>query len=97
VKLITVFTATIRAEEVANISPLGFYFQKDKIMSSKSSSSSGLSCGGVVQVILIVLKLLGLLTWSWWWVMSPSLTVIAVGLVVFAVLVVVGVIENIKA
>jgi hypothetical protein len=62
-----------------------------------SSKSSGLSCGGTLQVILIVLKLLGLINWSWWWVMSLSLTAIAVGLVVFVVLVAVGVIENIKA
>jgi hypothetical protein len=88
---------TIRAAEVANINPLGFYFQKDKIMSSKSSSSSGLSCGGTLQVILIMLKLLGLINWSWWWVMSPSLIVIAIGLVVFDVMVMLIVADKIKA
>jgi hypothetical protein len=26
---------------------------------------------GVAAVVLIVLKLTGLITWSWWWVLSP--------------------------
>lgn len=51
-------------------------------MSSKSSSSnSGMGCGGVLQVIFIVLKLLNLIDWSWWWVMSPTL--ITIGIVLF--------------
>jgi len=55
-------------------------------MSSKSSSSSGgMGCGGVVQVVFIVLKLLGLINWSWWWVLSPTLIGLAI---VAAVLVV---------
>jgi ABC-type antimicrobial peptide transport system permease subunit len=47
-----------------------------------------MGCGGVVQVVFIVLKLLGLINWSWWWVMSPSLiglAIVAVVLVVFLV------------
>lgn len=26
-----------------------------------------------LQVVFIVLKLVGLITWSWWWVMSPMI------------------------
>ncbi|HEG5317614.1 TPA: hypothetical protein SEZ16_001666 [Campylobacter jejuni] len=26
---------------------------------------------GVLLIIFIVLKLLGLISWSWWWVLSP--------------------------
>ena len=26
---------------------------------------------GVLTVIFIVLKLVGVITWSWWWVFSP--------------------------
>jgi len=45
-----------------------------------------MGCGGVVQVVFIVLKLLGLINWSWWWVMSSSL----VGLAIVAVVLVVA-------
>ena len=36
-----------------------------------SSSSSGIGFVGLLTIIFIVLKLLGKITWSWWWVLSP--------------------------
>jgi hypothetical protein len=45
-------------------------------MSSKSS---------VVQVVFILLKLLGLINWSWWWVLSPSLIDLAIVAIVLVV------------
>lgn len=35
------------------------------------SSSSGIGFVGVLTIVFIVLKLVGVLTWSWWWVLSP--------------------------
>lgn len=40
---------------------------------SKESSSSGLSLSTVLTVIFIVLKLTGVIDWSWWWILSPTL------------------------
>jgi hypothetical protein len=55
-------------------------------MSSKSNSSGGgLGCGGVIQVIFIVLKLLNLIDWSWWWVMSPTLIDIAFAVILLII------------
>jgi hypothetical protein len=34
-------------------------------------SSSGISCGTVLFLIFLVLKLCNLIDWSWWWVTSP--------------------------
>lgn len=39
--------------------------------SSNSSSSSGIGFSGLLTIVFIVLKLLGKITWSWWWVLSP--------------------------
>lgn len=41
-------------------------------MSDTSSASSG-SIGfvGLLTIVFITLKLLGKITWSWWWVLSP--------------------------
>lgn len=36
-----------------------------------SSSSSGIGFVGLLTIVFIVLKLLGKITWSWWWVLSP--------------------------
>lgn len=33
---------------------------------------------GVLQIIFIVLKLLGIITWSWWLVFSPILIYVAI-------------------
>lgn len=47
-------------------------------MSSKNNSGSGsrttaggLGFSGVLTLIFITLKLLGKISWSWWWVLSP--------------------------
>ena len=36
-----------------------------------SSSNSGIGFVGLLTIVFIVLKLLGKITWSWWWVLSP--------------------------
>ena len=52
------------------------------------SSSGGLGLSGVLGVTFIVLKLVGTIDWSWWWVLSPfwiSLCLAALLGVVFVV------------
>ncbi|MBO5969967.1 MAG: hypothetical protein J6S14_15875 [Clostridia bacterium] len=36
-----------------------------------NKSSSGLGICGVLTIIFVVLKLVGVISWSWWWVLSP--------------------------
>ena len=38
---------------------------------NNTSSGGGLGLGGVLGVVFIVLKLVGVIDWSWWWVLSP--------------------------
>lgn len=40
-------------------------------MKNNSSSSGGIGLSGVLLVVFIVLKLVGVINWSWWWVLSP--------------------------
>lgn len=40
-------------------------------MSKSSSSSSGIGFSGLLLIAFIVLKLIGVINWSWWWVLSP--------------------------
>ena len=37
----------------------------------KDSSSKGLGLRDVLAVVFIVLKLIGVIDWNWWWVLSP--------------------------
>lgn len=36
-----------------------------------TNSSSGIGFIGSLTIVFITLKLLGKITWSWWWVLSP--------------------------
>ena len=39
--------------------------------STTSSSSSGIGFFGALTIAFIVLKLTGVIGWSWWWVLAP--------------------------
>ena len=53
-------------------------------MSSKSSSSSssGIGFTGLLTIVFITLKLIGYISWSWWWVLSPIWISIALVLII---------------
>lgn len=55
---------------------------------TKSSSGGGIGFVGLLTIVFITLKLIGKITWSWWWVLSPIW--ISFSLVI-AVLVLIGV------
>lgn len=38
---------------------------------SSSSSSGGIGFVGLLTIVFIALKLMGYITWSWLWVLSP--------------------------
>lgn len=40
-------------------------------MNKNNTSSGGMGLSGVLGVVFIVLKLVGVIDWSWWWVLSP--------------------------
>ena len=53
-----------------------------------SSSGGGISFAGLLAVAFIVLKLCGVIHWSWIWVLSPlwiSLIIVVIILVVIAI------------
>ena len=53
---------------------------------NNNTHTSGLGLAGVLTVIFVVLKLVGTIDWSWWWVVSPTL--IDVGL---SILILIGI------
>ena len=40
-------------------------------MSKNSSSNNGGVIMGLLGIAFVVLKLIGIITWSWWWVTLP--------------------------
>jgi hypothetical protein len=54
-----------------------------------SQSSGGIGFCGLLTIVFIVLKLIGVISWSWWWVLAPVWipTALVVALVILVFLV----------
>lgn len=69
-------------------------------MSNKSTTSGGMSAIGLLGVVFVTLKLLGITevaTWSWWWVTAPFWIGLAIaGVIVAGALLIVGIISLIE-
>lgn len=35
------------------------------------NNSNGIGIAGLLTIVFVVLKLCGVIDWSWWWVLSP--------------------------
>lgn len=60
---------------------------------SKSTSSGGLGLLTVLQLIFIVLKLTGLISWSWWCVLIPTFVGLGCTLIGLLVVLIVAVVS----
>jgi len=65
---------------------------RSKTMSS--SSSSGISFPGALTVLFVGLKLTNVITWSWWWVLSPIWISLSLAVVVIAIAVIIAIIAG---
>ena len=43
------------------------------------TSSGGIGIAGLLGVAFVVLKLTGVIAWSWWWVLAPFWIPLAIG------------------
>ena len=50
-------------------------------MSNNSNSGSGIGLCNILFIILLTLKLLGVISISWWWVFSPLIIGFAIGVI----------------
>lgn len=56
---------------------------------SNSSNSNGVGFNGLLLIAFIVLKLTGVIDWSWWWVMAPLWIGVSIVVLVAVVIVLV--------
>ena len=40
-------------------------------MNNEKTTSGGIGLGSLLLLTFIILKLVGVIDWSWWWVLSP--------------------------
>lgn len=57
-------------------------------------SSGGIGIVGVLTIVFVVLKLVGVIAWSWWWVLSPLWISFGLWVVVALIVFIVAVIVN---
>lgn len=43
----------------------------------------------VLTIVFVVLKLIGIITWSWWWVLAPLWIPVGLSIPVFAIILIV--------
>lgn len=53
---------------------------------SKNTASGGIGFFSLLTVAFIVLKLLNVITWSWFWVLSPIIFPMLLGIIALVVL-----------
>ena len=50
---------------------------------TKVSYSGGIGFTGLITIVFIILKLVGTIDWSWWWVLSPLWITFALFILIF--------------
>lgn len=51
--------------------------------------AGGIGVCGVLGIVFVVLKLLNVITWSWLWVTAPFWIPLIIGLLIFAIVIIV--------
>jgi len=60
---------------------------------NSSSSSSGIGFPGLLTVLFIGLKLTGYINWSWWWVLSPMIISLSIGLLIILAFIIIALLD----
>ncbi len=60
----------------------------------KRTTSGGIGLAWVITVVFIVLKAVGVITWSWWWVFSPIWITFALGGIIIVFLIITVLIKD---
>lgn len=63
-------------------------------MSDSSSKNGGIGFVGLLTILFIALKLLGVINWSWWWVLAPIWISTVVVLVILLIILLVWILKR---
>lgn len=58
--------------------------------SNRNSSSSGIEICGVLTIVFVVLKLVGVINWSWLWVLCPLWINLLLTIIVAVIIVIIN-------
>lgn len=63
---------------------------------TKSIGSGGISFFGALTILFIALKLIGVINWSWFYVLLPSIISLGLSAIILAITLVVPIVVKIK-
>lgn len=66
---------------------------KDKHVTIGNAGGGGIGFSGLLTIVFVVLKLVGVISWSWFWVFSPLIFSTAIGLI-FLIIVIILILRN---
>ena len=61
---------------------------------NSTTQSGGIGFFGLLAIVFITLKLMGYITWSWWWVLAPLWAPLVVVLAIFLVIIIFALAER---
>ena len=61
---------------------------------AESKSSGGIGFIGLLTVVFVTLKLLGKITWSWWWVLSPIWITTSITVLVILIILLIAIVSK---
>lgn len=61
---------------------------------NKAQTSGGIGFCGLLTIVFIVLKLVGTIDWSWWWVLAPTWIPLALFVIGFGIVLIVTLIRE---
>lgn len=59
--------------------------------SSTQANSGGIGFVGLLTIVFIVLKLVGIIAWSWWWVLAPIWISAGIGVLFLAIILIIAI------
>ena len=57
---------------------------------NNKQASGGIGFAGLLTIVFIILKLCSIITWSWWWVLSPLWISVILWVVLVVIVLLVG-------
>jgi hypothetical protein len=64
------------------------------LINSSNGSSGGVGLGVILTIIFTVLKLIHVIDWSWWWVLSPLWIGLTLALFIFLIAIIIGILTQ---
>lgn len=63
-------------------------------MENKSTYTSGISTASLIGIVFVVLKLCGVINWSWLWVLAPFWIPFAIVIIIFTIVAIISVFRD---